>query len=243
MELKPFIGLVCICFGLLLQVSPIPGMIDGCRKGDIKSMTIGYFMAGITQACFWIGYGACLKDFFVYFPNITTASLFTIYLNMLIYVKKKFNYFYILNFMIIFELFVILSFLPVHVCDTSAAIISLIWQSTNAETIRLALKYKSPEYINPLLSFISLLSFFFSCFYSVLIKGYMMFIPNFYGLIINIINIYLYYWAKGFFSKQNCLVDILCKILKPENIQEEVNSNNIDIDYNNVDKINFLSKM
>ena len=165
MELKPFIGLVCICFGLLLQVSPIPGMIDGFRKGDIKSMTIGYFMAGITQACFWIGYGACLKDFFVYFPNITTASLFTIYLNMLIYVKKKFNYFYILNFMIIFELFVILSFLPVHVCDTSAAIISLIWQSTNAETIRLALKYKSPEYINPLLSFISLLSFFFSCFY------------------------------------------------------------------------------
>ena len=83
-------------------------MIEGFRKGDIKSMTIGYFVAGITQACLWIGYGACLKDFFVYFPNLTCATLFLIYLNMLIYVKKKYNLFYLLNPILFFELFIII---------------------------------------------------------------------------------------------------------------------------------------
>ena len=50
-------------------------------------------------------------------------------------------------------MFVILSFLPEHVCDTSASIISIVWQSTNAETIRLAIKYYSKDYINPQISF------------------------------------------------------------------------------------------
>ena len=211
------------------------------EKGDIKSMTIGYFLAGITQACFWIGYGACLNDFFVYFPNVTTASLFTLFLNMLIYVKKKYNYFLLLNAIIIFELIIILSFLPEHVCDTSAAIISLVWQTTNLETIKLALKYHSQEYINPLLSFISLLSFSATLFYSILIGGFMMFIPNFYGSIINIINLYLYAWAGGSFNKDNAFVNYLSKILRVEDIKEDRNNNNKDLDI--VDKEQFLNKI
>ena len=83
MEIKAFIGTIYSTFCLFLQLAPIPGMLEGCRKGEIKSMTIGYFMTGITQANLWIGYGVCLKDFFVYFPNITCTSLFLTYLNML----------------------------------------------------------------------------------------------------------------------------------------------------------------
>ena len=241
MEFKFFIGILATCTGLFLQVSPIPGIIEGFRKGEIKSMTIGYFMAGITQSCFWLGYGACLKDFFVYFPNITCTILFVTYLNMLIYVKKKYNLFCILNPTILFELFVILSFLPEHVCDTSASIISIVWQSTNAETIRLAIKYYSKDYINPQISFVSFFGFFFASFYSILIKAYIMFIPNLFGLLINITNIFLYYWAGGYFEKENYYVKILCKILKPENAQPDNISN--EIDFNNVDKENFLNKI
>ena len=43
-------------------------------------------------------------------------------------------------------------------------------------------------------------------FYSILIGGFMMFIPNFYGSIINIINLYLYAWAGGSFNKDNAFV-------------------------------------
>ena len=204
-------------------------------------MTIGYFLAGITQSCFWIGYGACLNDFFVYFPNITTVTLFTLFLNMLIYVKKKYNYFFLLNAMIIFQLIIILSLLPEHVCDTSATIISLVWQTTNLETMKLALKYHSQEYINPLLSFISLLAFSSGCFYSILIRGLMMFITNSYGIMINIINLYLYLWAGGFFNKDNAFVNFLSKILKIEDIKEDINNNNKDFDI--IDKEQFLNKI
>ena len=242
MELKFYIGIIGTTLGLFLQISPIPGMIEGFKKGDIKSMTIGYFVAGTTQACLWIGYGVCLKDFFVYFPNLTCATLFLIYMNMLIYVKKKYNLFYLLNPALFFELFVILKFFPEHLCDTSACILCLVWQSTNTETIRLALKHCSRDYINPQVSFISFLCFFFGSFYSLLIKAYIMLIPNLFGILINITNIFLYYWAGGYFAKENIFVDILSKILKPEYAQDDKNMSS-SIDFNNVDKENFLNKL
>ena len=240
MEIKAIIGTSNLILLFILQVSPIPGMIDGCRKGDIKSMTIGYFLAGITQNCFWFGYGLCLHDFFVYFPNVPGTILFTIFLNMLIYVKKKYNYF-LLNVFIVFELIIIVSFFPEKVCVTSATILSFIWQTTNLETIRLALRYHSQEYINPLLSFISFLAFLTSCIYSIMIRAFIMFLPNSYGLLINIINLYLYLWAGGFFDKDNSLVNYLSKILKIENIQDDVNSNKVD--FNVVDKEQFLNNI
>ena len=241
MEIKAFIGTANLVLLFILQVSPIPGMIEGCRKGDIKSMTIGYFLAGITQNCFWLGYGLCLHDFFVYFPNIPGTTLFTIFLNMLIYVKKKYNYFFLLNAFIIFEYITVISFFPEKVCVTSATILSFIWQTTNLETIRLAIRYHSQEYINPLLSFISFLAFLTSCTYSIMIKAYIMFLPYFYGLCINFINLYLYLWAGGFFNKDSSLVYYLSKILKTENIQDDVDSSKVD--FNNLDKEQFLNKI
>ena len=110
MEFKFYVGMLGTTFSLFLQVSPIPGMIEGFRKGDVKSMTIGYFITGITQASLWIGYGACLRDFFIYFPNVTCASLFLAYLNMLIYVKKKYHlYCKSSNYIAINYYFIILS--------------------------------------------------------------------------------------------------------------------------------------
>ena len=240
MEIKALVGTINLILIFILQVSPIPGMIEGCRKGDIKSMTVGYFLAGITQNCFWFGYGLCLHDFFVYFPNIPGTILFTIFLNMLIYVKKKYNYF-LLNALIIFELVIIISFFPEQACVISATILSITWQTTNLETIRLALRYHSQEYINPLLSFISFLAFFTACLYSIMIRAFIMFLPNFYGLLINIINLYLYLWAGGFFNKDNAFVNYLSKILRVEDIKEDRNNNNKDLDI--VDKEQFLNKI
>ena len=62
-----------------------------------------------------------------------------------------------------------------------------------------------------------------------MINAYIMFIPNFYGSIINTINLFLYYWAGGYFNKDNCFISILNSLLKPENIQE-----NNEIDYNKI---------
>jgi len=243
MELKFYVGMLGTTFSLFLQISPIPGMIEGFKKGDIKSMTIGYFITGITQASLWIGYGACLKDFFIYFPNVTCASLFLVFLNMLIYVKKKYHLFYLLNPALILQIIIILSFFPEHLCDTLAAALCLLWQTTNIETIRLAIKYYSKEYINPLLSLVSFLCFFFGSTYSLLIHAYAMLIPNVAGSLINLINIYLYYWAGGYFQKENILVNILTKILRPENAKDENLISNSNIDYNNIDKEEFLNKI
>ena len=64
---------------------------------NIKNLTISYFVVGITQGIFWIGYGLNISDIVVYGPNITIYILFTIYLNVVIYVKARYNLFYITN--------------------------------------------------------------------------------------------------------------------------------------------------
>lgn len=233
MAIKNLFGTVAMIFSISLQIAPIPGMIEGFRKGDVKNMTISYFMTGIIQTLFWLGYGICIKDLYVTVPSLTMLILFGVYLNILLYIKKKYNLFIILDSSIAILTFIILKYLPEHACDTSATIISLVWQTTNAETIRFALKYYSQDYINPLLSWISFICFTTYWIYSLMIDAYIMFIPNFYGCIINTINLYLYYWAGGYISKENYLVSILNCILKPENIQDN-KENNKEIDYNKI---------
>ena len=229
MEIKHLFGTVAMCFSILLQIAPIPGMIEGFRKDDVKNMTISYFMTGLIQTLFWLGYAIIIHDFYVGIPSFTMLVLLGIDLNALIYIKRKSNLFIILNSFLIILAFIIIKYLPEHACDTSAIIISLVWQTTNAETIRLALKYYSQDYINPLLSWISFICFTTYWIYSLMINAYIMFIPNFYGSIINTINLFLYYWAGGYFNKDNCFISILNSFLKPENIQE-----NNEIDYNKI---------
>jgi len=234
MAIKTLLGTIAMTFSISLQIGPIPGMIEGFRKGDVKNMTISYFMTGIIQTLFWLGYGVCIKDLYVSLPSLTMLVLFGIYLNTLLYIKKKYNLFIILDSSIAMLTFIILKYLPEHACDTTATIISLVWQTTNAETIRLALKYYSQDYINLLLSWISFFCFTTYWIYSLMIDAYIMFIPNFYGCIINTINLYLYYWAGGYINKENYLVSILNCILKPENIQDNMEANNNEIDYNKI---------
>lgn len=234
MAIKHLFGTVAMVFSISLQIGPIPGMIEGFKKGDVKNMTISYFMTGIIQTLFWLGYGVCIKDLYVALPSVTMLILFGIYLNVLIYIKKRYNLFIILDLSIAILTFIILKFLPEHACDTTATIISLVWQTTNTETIRLALKYYSQDYINPLLSWISFICFLTYWIYSLMIDAYIMFIPNFYGFVINTINLYLYYWAGGYFNKESCLITLLTYILKPENIQDDQTNNNNEINYNKI---------
>ena len=104
----------------------------------------------------------------------------------------------------------------------SATIVSIFWQTTNVETMRLALKNYDSAYINLLLSAVTFSCFVIMSIYSLLIKAYIMFIPYFYGSILNFINIYIYYWAEGKIAKDDCLIQKIKNILKPENISEEM---------------------
>ena len=112
--------------------------------------------------------------------------------------------------------FVSCKFLPEIVNVVGATIVSIFWQTTNVETMRLALKYYDSAYINLLLSIVTFSCFVIMSLYSLLIKAYIMFIPYFYGSILNFINIYIYYWAEKKIKKDDCLIEKLKAILKPE---------------------------
>lgn len=183
MALKEILGLLGSILNISLQLSPMPGIIEGFKKMDIKNLTISYFVVGIIQGIFWIGYGLNISDIVVYGPNITIYILFTIYLNVVIYVKGKYNLFYMTNIPLAFLCLISCSFFPASVNVINATIVSIFWQTTNVETMRLALKNYDSAYINILLSVVTFSCFVIMSLYSLLIKAYVMFIPYFYGSI------------------------------------------------------------
>jgi hypothetical protein len=229
MALKELLGLIGSILNISLQLSPMPGIIEGYKKMDIKSLTISYFVVGIIQGIFWIGYGLNISDIVVYGPNITIYILFSIYLNVTIYVKGKYNLFYMTNIPLAILCFISCSFFPASVNVINATIVSIFWQTTNVETMRLALKNYDSAYINILLSVVTFSCFVIMSIYSLLIHAYIMFIPYFYGSILNFINIYIYYWAERKIAKDDCFIQKLCAILKPDNYSDEIEGKNENI--------------
>ena len=97
MLIKEILGLIGSILNISLQLSPMPEIINAFKKMEIKNLTISYFVVGITQGIFWIGYGLNISDIVVYGPNITIYILFTTYLNVVIYIKARYNLFYLTN--------------------------------------------------------------------------------------------------------------------------------------------------
>ena len=226
MAIKEILGLLGSILNISLQLSPMPGVIEGYKKMDIKNLTISYFVVGIVQGIFWIGYGLNISDIVVYGPNITIYILFSIYLNVVIYIKYRYNLFYLTNIPLAILCFFSCKYLPEIVNVVGATIVSCFWQTTNVETMRLALKYYDSAYINLLLSIVTFSCFVIMSIYSLLIGAYIMFIPYFYGSILNFINIYIYYWAERKLQKDDCFIQKIKAILKPENSSDDIEGKN-----------------
>lgn len=226
--IQNILGLLGSILNISLQLAPMPAIIEGFKKMEIKNMTINYFIVGIVQGILWIGYGLNIHDIVVYGPNITIYILFTIYLNITIYVKSRFNLFYMTNIPLLILCLLSCTLFPEIVNVVGATIVSICWQTTNVETMRLALKYKDQGYINFLLSLVTFSCFTCMALYSLMIKAYVMFLPYFYGTILNFVNMYIYYWAGGKIASNDCFIVLIFKILKPENTTGSENSADID---------------
>ena len=238
MAIKEILGLLGSILNISLQLSPMPEIINGLKKMDIKNLTISYFVVGITQGIFWIGYGLNISDIVVYGPNITIYLLFTIYLNITIYVKSRYHLFYLTNIPLAILCFLSCRYFTESINVVSATIVSMFWQTTNLETMRLALKYHDSAYINLLLSIVTFCCFVIMSIYSLMIKAYVMFIPYFYGSILNFINIYIYAWCLNKINQKNWFILKIIFILKADVIEKDKDIKNPE--FMNEDKTNNL---
>ena len=238
MAIKEILGLLGSILNISLQLSPMPEIINGLKKMDIKNLTISYFVVGITQGIFWIGYGLNISDIVVYGPNITIYLLFTIYLNITIYVKSRYHLFYLTNIPLAILCFLSCRYFTESINVVSATIVSMFWQTTNLETMRLALTYHDSTYINLLLSIVTFCCFVIMSIYSLMIEAYVMFIPYFYGSILNFINIYIYAWCLNKINQNNWFILKIIFILKADVIEKDKDIKNPE--FMNEDKTNNL---
>ena len=244
MFLQQILGYLGALLGLFLQLSPMPSMIVGLKKREIKSMTISYFIVGCMQASFWISYGFGINDPVVWSQNVSCFGLFLFYMNIIVYIGTNKMMFLYTNVGLLILLFFSIKFIPPNISVCAATVIAVCWQSTNFENIKKALDSKDHERINSLVSYVTSCAFLCMWIYSLMISAFVMFIPNFYGFILNLINLLIYHWALGRINDNNIIIIILKKIFRVEdnaNISNYSNIENINCDkrqlYDNLNNI------
>jgi hypothetical protein len=228
-----FVGTVGFILCFILISGPFPSLSKGIQEMEIKNLTLYYFLAGMSQAAFWSGFGHKTDDFYMWFANDAVFFIFLIYLLMFLYIKRD-NVgmiYYGLGMLIFYLLtqFVI----PAYLCLFSAAVISCVWGSTTLVTLKSALTTKDVGFINIFLSYVSFTNFFVWTVYAFLINYTLSIIPNLWNTILWALNIFIYYWAQGCIGDDNFAIVFLKKIFgvdsNDNNNTSGNNSNRIEL--------------
>ena len=238
-------GLLGNIQGIIFQITPIPTVYEGIKKGEIKNITLSYFIINYTSMTFWFNYGYKIKDFFVYALNIPGLFFFTIYINIYIYLHLEKNYFIIINIFLFLLFSISYKIFPPNLNILLGTIIGLISQTTTIPTMRSALIKKDSGFINITLMYV----FLFGCvdwlIFGYLKKIYLMVFSNLIQGIFAISNIIIYFWAEGKVKNENIYILVLKNLMcyeESENDNENENEENENFDIKNEEKIQIFKK-
>jgi len=236
-------GLLGNIQGIIFQITPIPTVYEGIKKGEIKNITLSYFIINFTNMTFWFNYGFKINDFFVYALNIPGLFFFTIYINIYIYLHLEKNYFIIINIFLFLLFSISYKIFPSNLNILLGTIIGLISQTTTIPTMRSALIKKDSGFINITLMYV----FLFGCvdwlIFGYLKKIYLMVFSNFIQGIFAISNIIIYFWAEGKVKNENFYILVLKNLMcYEENENENDNEENENYDIKNEENIKILKK-
>jgi uncharacterized protein with PQ loop repeat len=216
MEVVDIIGILGFILTMFVVGSPIPSLIEGLKKGELKDIGLEYLLLAAAQGVQWLLYGFKESDFYVKLTNIFVVSAYIIYFNTLLYITKNKEKAVYINVGMALYITICALLIPGKVCLTVAALVTTCWQFTTIPKIKEALKSKDASLINYPLACASCITFTFWASYSLLIENYLMLIPNFLGALIFSINLTIYFWAIGKINEHHFVIDIFKKIFMVE---------------------------
>ena len=89
MSFIDLIGTVANILSFVVFITPVKCLYEGILIMEIKSLEIEFFIIAIIMSSFWLVFGHKVDDFYVYFINDVCAVLFTIYLLIFLYIRRK----------------------------------------------------------------------------------------------------------------------------------------------------------
>lgn len=228
MPIATFLGTLGSFLAFCLQLSPFPTMIRGLKTGSILSLTISYFIMGIGGSILWIVFGLSINDIFIWGVNLVGVTLFTIYLNIFIYVECEKKTFIIANGGLFMEFIIAYNFFSGNLCLNIAVVFACVWQSVTVITMRKALREKDDKYIDILLACVSLSNFIDWIFYGIIIGKFMISVPNIFCGFFCALNVYIYFWCKGYLKNDNLGILLMKKMFRVEEDEKDfINDNNL----------------
>jgi uncharacterized protein with PQ loop repeat len=203
MALIDIIGSLTFCFGMSMLVSPAPGLYKGLKDMKIQNITFSYFFLGFVQCLVWLAYGIKEHDAYIWLINLIATLLYTIYLNLFLYITREKLMFLYSNVSMVLCTLVSFYVFNSTICLWIAAIITCFWQTTTIPVTRKALATKDASFVNILIACLSFGNFFLWFTYGLLKSNAVMAGKYFVALSFCAINIEIYCWAKGYVSDNN----------------------------------------
>jgi uncharacterized protein with PQ loop repeat len=209
-------------FGLIS--APCPSLVNGIRTGEIKNLSLTYFITGLVQSTGWANYGHMIKDFNIYIANDVAFVVFLIYINMFLYIYKQIKE--MAMYSVGFCLFYLIcrNLCPVGLNLLVASAISFVWNCSLIPLIKKSLETKDASYLNILLAGFSFLNYFLWTFYGILVNNVSIIITNSWALLLWTINIFVYFWTNNHIANDNICISFLKKIF----FVQETSTDNLD---------------
>jgi solute carrier family 50 protein (sugar transporter) len=216
----------CVLATICAFLSPMPAFIEGLKRKELKNLSFNFILIGLLNGMLWTAYGLNLGDKTVIIANTVCAILYTFYVTSFIYINFSQNLqeqmqamikdIIIYNTLSIVVFFLALKVLPVNIVGLMATCIVFCMFTTMFEKIRETLIKKDPAYMNLLLAAVFISASILWVIYGIKQRDYFLALPNAYGLLMNSLNLIVYFWACGKIPDDNPIIVFLKKILKVE---------------------------
>ena len=203
------LGSAGMVVSFIVILSPLPSVIEGLKKNNLKSLSSSYLTCAVVNSILWGIYGIKLNEFAMYMTNIFSSTVFMFYLCCLLIINDQ--AIRIIPYALGSSLmsYLIYLFIEKEIVGLIAFLISSIWMITSIEKMREALLERNSKFINLPVILSSMIGNFIWIIYGSMLRNFFIIFPNTLGLILYCFNIFIYLWVTNLIVEKNVLIKII----------------------------------
>jgi hypothetical protein len=212
--ISAILGLVATSLQVVFMVAPATSLLQGLKTRQVKDISIIYLIAQAVISSFWMIYGMKLKYNNMILPNVICLALDFIFISMYFYILDQFKEIIVSLSSIVILNIVLYLFVKIQLLDLLCLVLTTVYIATMYITIRETLATKDPSYTNLTLCISAICYASLWMIYGVINNVLSLWLVNLFMVLTGSINLYIYFWTKGYLKDNDFIIQVLKKILR-----------------------------
>lgn len=220
MQLASLFSTLGILISIGLFFSPIVTLRKSIKTKKIENISLLFVVAYLLNAFLWVCYGIRMDVLEVLIPNSISLILQSFYVFIFVRVyPEKLKYLKYIALMLL-AFFGVAIFLPLHVLGFFAMLVNVFTTVSLAERIIPTIRSRDPKFINLLILTLATINCACWMIFALFIQDMWIMIPNAFGVIVGLVQFYVFMWAKGWAESSFVIIPLLKTCFKIEKTPE-----------------------